>query len=106
MKYRRSTYERQILRSIPRFFSISHLPVPDQTRLDARKSNAVSYAHTGRKSGLTREFVLKIVRCWAGTNTYVVASTKGEKAGWYQNVLQTPEVLMRPLQTSPNETAG
>ena len=51
--------------------------------------------HTGRKSGLPREVVLEVVRYWPGTNTYVVASAWGERADWYQNIQQTPQIWIK-----------
>ena len=51
--------------------------------------------HTGRKSGLPREVVLEVVRYWAVTNTYVVASAWGGRADWYQNIQQTPKVWIK-----------
>jgi deazaflavin-dependent oxidoreductase (nitroreductase family) len=73
-------------------------------------------SHTGRKSGLAREVVLEVVRYWAASNTYVVASGWGEKADWYQNVQNAPEVwikvgrlssaaLATPLSTEEGERA-
>jgi len=52
-------------------------------------------SHTGRKSGLPREVVLEMVRYWAASNTYVVASAWGERADWYQNIQQAPEVWIK-----------
>ncbi len=73
-------------------------------------------SHTGRKSGLPREVVLEVVRYWAASNTYVVASAWGERADWYQNLRQVPEVWIRvgrlssaalatPLSTEESERA-
>jgi deazaflavin-dependent oxidoreductase (nitroreductase family) len=52
-------------------------------------------SHTGRKSGLPREVVLEVVRYWGASNTYVVASAWGERADWYQNLRQVPEVWIK-----------
>ncbi len=52
-------------------------------------------SHTGRKSGLPREVVLEVVRYWAASNTYVVASAWGEKADWHKNVKAAPEVWIK-----------
>jgi deazaflavin-dependent oxidoreductase (nitroreductase family) len=51
--------------------------------------------HTGRNSRLPREVVLEVVRYWADTNTFVVASAWGEQADWYQNIQLTPEVWIK-----------
>jgi deazaflavin-dependent oxidoreductase (nitroreductase family) len=48
--------------------------------------------HTGRKSGLPRYAVLEIIKHDA--KTFFVSSGFGEKAQWYQNILQTPEVRL------------
>jgi len=52
-------------------------------------------SHTGRKSGRPREVVLEVVRYWAASNTYVVASAWSEKADWYQNIRQAPKVWIK-----------
>ncbi len=73
-------------------------------------------SHTGRKSGLPREVVLEVVRHWEVANTFVVAAAWGEKADWYQNLRQTPEVWIKvgrlssaaiatPLSTEDAESA-
>ena len=51
--------------------------------------------HRGRKSGLPRRTVLEVVRRDKSTGTYVVAAAWGEKADWYRNIQQTPEVIVR-----------
>jgi deazaflavin-dependent oxidoreductase (nitroreductase family) len=51
--------------------------------------------HTGRKSGLPRQTVVEVVRHDKATDTYYVVSGWGEKANWYQNIRQTPQVTIQ-----------
>ncbi len=51
--------------------------------------------HVGRKSGQTRQAVLEVAGHDKTTNTYFVASGFGPQAQWYQNIRQTPEVMIQ-----------
>ena len=51
--------------------------------------------HLGRKTGLPRQTVLEVVRKDAATDTFFVASGWGEKANWFRNIQQTPEVIVQ-----------
>lgn len=51
--------------------------------------------HTGRKSGLTHKTVIEVVDYDDESNTYTVASGWGEKADWYRNILNTPDVTIQ-----------
>lgn len=48
--------------------------------------------HTGRKTGLKREVVLELVRHDRERKVYVVVSGWGEKADWYRNIGEHPQV--------------
>jgi deazaflavin-dependent oxidoreductase (nitroreductase family) len=50
--------------------------------------------HLGRKSGLPRQVVLEVLRHDRTTDTYIIASAWGAKANWFQNIQQTPEVVI------------
>lgn len=50
--------------------------------------------HIGRKSGLARHVVLEVIRYDKATDTYIVVSAWGEKANWFRNIQQTPDVLI------------
>ncbi|MEM8532922.1 MAG: nitroreductase family deazaflavin-dependent oxidoreductase [Chloroflexota bacterium] len=50
--------------------------------------------HIGRKSRLTRQTVLEVVRHDKETNMYIVASGWGEQSDWIQNIHHTPHVLI------------
>jgi deazaflavin-dependent oxidoreductase (nitroreductase family) len=51
--------------------------------------------HVGRVSGSPRQAVLEVIKFDADSNTHYVASGFGEKANWYQNIVQTPRVSIR-----------
>ena len=48
--------------------------------------------HIGRKSRQSRQAVIEIVNFDAQENIYHVVSGLGEKAHWFQNIMQTPNV--------------
>jgi deazaflavin-dependent oxidoreductase (nitroreductase family) len=48
--------------------------------------------HIGRRSGLPRQTVLEVVAHDRASDTYVVVSALGERAQWFRNIQQTPEV--------------
>lgn len=50
--------------------------------------------HKGRKTGNTRQAVLEVVDHDPQSGSWIVASGWGEKANWFRNVMQTPEVLL------------
>lgn len=50
--------------------------------------------HTGRKSGLTRQTVLEVVRYDKASRTYIVAVGFGTRSDWYQNVMAKPHVMV------------
>ncbi|MFQ5859416.1 MAG: nitroreductase family deazaflavin-dependent oxidoreductase [Anaerolineae bacterium] len=50
--------------------------------------------HIGRKSGLSRQAVLEVIRHDRVSDTYFVASGWGEKADWFRNIQKTPEVVI------------
>jgi len=52
------------------------------------------FRHIGRKSGLPRYTVVEVVRHDPSTDTYIIASGWGEKADWFQNIQQEPEVVL------------
>lgn len=49
---------------------------------------------TGRKSGLPRYAVIKVIKRDKASGAYIVVSGWGTKADWYQNILQTPQVCV------------
>ena len=51
--------------------------------------------HTGRKSGLTRETVLEVLRYDAAGGVYIVVAGFGPSSDWYRNVLAEPHVTIR-----------
>lgn len=51
--------------------------------------------HIGRKSGQPRQVVVEVVRHDPASDTYIVASGFGEKAQWFQNLMQTPDVTIQ-----------
>jgi deazaflavin-dependent oxidoreductase (nitroreductase family) len=51
--------------------------------------------HTGRKSGLSREAVIEVVRFDAREKKCIVASGWGERSDWFQNVMHNPEVSIK-----------
>jgi deazaflavin-dependent oxidoreductase (nitroreductase family) len=51
--------------------------------------------HRGRRSGLDRQTVLEVVDHAAAGGTYFVASGWGEKADWFRNIQETPEVTVQ-----------
>jgi len=51
--------------------------------------------HTGRKSGLPRQTIIEVVKHDKETNTYYVVSGWGEKADWYRNIRNTPQVTVQ-----------
>ena len=48
--------------------------------------------HIGRKSGLSRQAVIEIVKIDDQSNVYYSVSGFGEKAHWFQNIMQTSNV--------------
>ena len=48
--------------------------------------------HIGRKSGLTRQAVLEVVKHDRESDTFYIASGFGKKSHWYLNILAHPEV--------------
>ena len=48
--------------------------------------------HIGRKSGQPRQAVIELVKIDSQTNSYYSVSGFGEKAQWFQNIVQTPDV--------------
>lgn len=51
--------------------------------------------HTGRVSGKPRQAVIEVVKIDHTANSYYVASGFGEKADWYQNIMQTADVSIQ-----------
>jgi len=51
--------------------------------------------HTGRKSGLSRQAVIEIIRYDPQNNIYYVASGFGEKSDWFRNILKNPLVTIQ-----------
>ena len=51
--------------------------------------------HRGRKTGLPRQTVVEVVSHDRASGTYYIASGWGEKAHWFRNVQQTPEVTVQ-----------
>lgn len=51
--------------------------------------------HIGRKSGQPRQAVVEVVRHDPASDTYIIASGFGEKAQWFQNLMQTPDVTIQ-----------
>ena len=49
--------------------------------------------HIGRKSRLARQAVLEVVH--HNAETYFVVSGFGEKAQWFKNIMQTPQVKIQ-----------
>lgn len=54
----------------------------------------IMLTHLGRKSGLPRQTVVEVARYDAEHDTFYVASGWGERADWWQNIQQTPRVLL------------
>lgn len=50
--------------------------------------------HLGRKSGLPRQVVLEVIHYEKTTDTCFIASGFGEKANWFLNICQNPEVTI------------
>ncbi len=50
--------------------------------------------HTGRKSGMSRQTVIEVVKHDKATDTYYVVSGWGKKADWYQNIRKSPHVTI------------
>lgn len=61
--------------------------------------------HIGRKSGQPHQTVLEVVDYDRATDRYIVTSGWGEKSDWYQNVLQTPHVMIDVGRRHLNVTA-
>jgi len=53
----------------------------------------VLLTHIGRKSGLSRQTILAIVRYDRSTGACIVASGWGVKSDWFQNVTANPNVI-------------
>lgn len=51
--------------------------------------------HMGRVSGQPRNAVLEVIHYDEATNTHYAASGFGEKSQWFQNISQTPEVIIQ-----------
>ena len=51
--------------------------------------------HVGRRSGKLRRAVVEIVDKDRKADRYVVVSAWGEKAQWYQNIVQHPDVTIQ-----------
>ena len=51
--------------------------------------------HTGRTSGQPRQAVIEIVDFDEKNNIYFAASGFGEKAHWFQNIMQAPHVTIQ-----------
>ena len=51
--------------------------------------------HVGRKSGQIRQAVVEVVRHDRSSDTYIICSGFGEKAQWFQNVMQTPDITIQ-----------
>ncbi|MBW2241794.1 MAG: nitroreductase family deazaflavin-dependent oxidoreductase [Deltaproteobacteria bacterium] len=47
--------------------------------------------HMGRRSGLSRQAVLEVMRHDPATDSCVIASGFGEQADWFRNLMETPD---------------
>jgi deazaflavin-dependent oxidoreductase (nitroreductase family) len=61
--------------------------------------------HVGRRSGKQYRTVIEVVDHDLVTDSYVVASGWGEKSDWFQNIEQTPAVLIDVGMRRLNVTA-
>ena len=50
--------------------------------------------HTGRRTGVTHQTVLEVVAHDRPADTYIVVSGLGERAQWFRNIRQTPDVVI------------
>jgi deazaflavin-dependent oxidoreductase (nitroreductase family) len=50
--------------------------------------------HTGRRTGVPRQTVLEVVAHDRPSDSYVVVSGLGERAQWFRNVQETPDVVI------------
>ena len=50
--------------------------------------------HTGRKSGVSHQTVIEVIKHDKATDTYYVVSGWGEKADWYRNIQKSPQVTV------------
>jgi len=55
----------------------------------------VLLTHTGRKSGLSRQTVLEVVRYDKASGVCIIASGWGVKSDWYQNISANPKVIFQ-----------
>ncbi len=51
--------------------------------------------HIGRKSGLSRQTVIEVVRFDRQNRIFYAASGWGEKSDWYKNVMKNPHVTIQ-----------
>jgi deazaflavin-dependent oxidoreductase (nitroreductase family) len=57
-------------------------------------SRFLMLTHIGRKSGLPRDTVVEVVRYDRAMDAYYIVSGFGEKADWFRNICQTPDVTV------------
>ena len=71
--------------------------------------------HTGRKSGLSRQTVLEVVRYDRESGNYYIAVGFGKHSDWYQNIIVHPQVAVhsggdrikaKAEQLSPDEAGS
>ena len=55
----------------------------------------VLLTHTGRKSGLSRQTVLEVVRYDKASGACIVASGWGTKSDWFHNVTANPKIVIQ-----------
>lgn len=55
----------------------------------------VMICHKGRRSGLSRQAVVEVVRHDQDADSYIVAVGFGEKTDWYQNLLAKPDASIQ-----------
>src|ERR671925_1864100 len=68
-------------------------------------SRFLMLTHTGRKSGFPHQTVIEVVQHDKQTDTFYVVSGWGEKSDWYQNIRQSPAVIVRVGRRQLNANA-
>ena len=61
--------------------------------------------HIGRKTGISRQSVLEVVRHDKKTDTYIVVSGWGEKSDWYRNLQKSADVTIQVVFRKLDVTA-
>lgn len=66
----------------------------------------VLLTHTGRKTGLTRQTVVEVVRYDQATGVCIVASGWNTKSDWFRNIITNPKIVIQIRNKCSTAIAG